>query len=202
MIRVVGISDTHTNEPKLPDGDWLVHTGDFTIHGYRVEAYRQFCWLEEQRSRYKHVFVTPGNHDFYIEKHLERVREELALIGVVLLHNDYLEVDGVRIYGSGHTPNYHDWAFMLNESAIYDAWEKIPPVDALFTHSPPYGVLDKSYRDEHIGCLNLLERVKKLKPKIHIFGHAHEGFGREFNGHTTFLNVAQKPQVYDLDLGK
>ena len=33
------------------------------------------------------------------------------------------------------------------------------------------------------GCKELLKRVETIKPKIHIFGHIHEGFGyREING--------------------
>lgn len=35
MVRIVAVSDTHNHHRSLqvPDGDILIHAGDFTIHG-------------------------------------------------------------------------------------------------------------------------------------------------------------------------
>lgn len=202
-MKIVCISDTHNNEPELPEGDILVHAGDATIHGYRVEAYRQLCWLESQLHKYKYIFFTPGNHDLYFEKNLLKAKEEALLAGIILLHNELFEFDvngkTYRLWMSAHTPNYHDWAFMLNENEIIEAWEKIPQnLDVLVTHAPPLGILDKSYRDEHIGCKWLVQRVLEIKPQVHIFGHAHEGRGMFNNGVTQFVNAATKPVVIEI----
>ena len=40
IIRVVCISDTHTHTDflNIPDGDILIHSGDFTYHGKEEEV--------------------------------------------------------------------------------------------------------------------------------------------------------------------
>ena len=51
--------------------------------------------------------------------------------------------------------------------------------DVLITHGPPIGVLDLSVYDNiSCGCDNLLDAVtNRVKPRLHIFGHIHEGYG-------------------------
>ena len=54
----------------------------------------------------------------------------------------------------------------------------MPDVDILITHSPPKYILDIAKKpDIHVGCSALYERVIKMKPKFHIFGHIHESGG-------------------------
>lgn len=50
-------------------------------------------------------------------------------------------------------------------------------VDVLVTHWPPLGVLDQINKKEQGGSKGLLKFVKAIKPKVHIFGHIHEGYG-------------------------
>ena len=38
MKRFVLISDTHNQRPSLPDGDILLHAGDFTLFGKLQET--------------------------------------------------------------------------------------------------------------------------------------------------------------------
>lgn len=57
---------------------------------------------------------------------------------------------------------------------------------------PPYGTLDVGKKKgEHVGCKVLRERVDKIKPKIHIFGHIHESYGHVMENGTLFVNAAQ-----------
>lgn len=198
-MRIVHVSDTHNKTPDLPDGDVLIHSGDLTIRGFRIEFYRQLCWLEMQRARYKEIIVVPGNHDLYPEAHFDAALLDCSTAGIVLLHNSEIVIDGVKFYGSAHTPEYHGWGFMLNQCEIYDAWQQIPEdTKVLITHGPPLGILDASYRGEHIGCNELLLRIKEIKPKYHFFGHAHEGKGMVTIGETTFVNSATTVQVIDI----
>lgn len=44
--RIVCISDTHNQTPKLPQGDVLIHAGDLTKQGSRQELERTVRWLE------------------------------------------------------------------------------------------------------------------------------------------------------------
>jgi len=47
-------------------------------------------------------------------------------------------------------------------------------VSILVTHHPPKGVLDEPREGLHIGLSEILNLVKRLRPRIHLFGHVHE----------------------------
>ena len=47
--------------------------------------------------------------------------------------------------------------------------------DILVSHSPPRFHLDVN----GFGDDNLLGEVKRIKPKLHVFGHVHEGYGSD-----------------------
>ena len=64
------------------------------------------------------------------------------------------------------------------------------------THSPPYGILDLTERNDKIGSTLLLDVIKKRKPFMNLFGHVHESFGRQgifFNsswfGNNKFMSI-------------
>ena len=62
-------------------------------------------------------------------------------------------------------------------------WMQIPnDTDVLMTHTPPFGFNDLTQHEKHAGCSELLYCVKEIiKPRIHAFGHIHEGiFSRHF----------------------
>lgn len=199
MTSFSAISDTHGNEPDLMPADVGIHSGDFTIHGFRVELARQLCWLEMQRSKFQHAFAVLGNHDLHAEKHLEAVRKMFADVGWTLLHNEsFILPNGLKIYGSPHTPNYHNWAFMLGEEEIKKAWDKIPDgTNVVITHGPPQGILDMSYRGR-IGCPWLRKRIELIRPELHFFGHAHpidKGLimsAVDHRDNTTYINAATR----------
>ncbi|KAF2190592.1 hypothetical protein K469DRAFT_811524, partial [Zopfia rhizophila CBS 207.26] len=54
-----------------------------------------------------------------------------------------------------------------------------PAIDVMMTHGPPLGRLDKTYRGEPVGCEHLLRAARRCKPRLHCFGHIHEGWGAE-----------------------
>jgi Icc-related predicted phosphoesterase len=63
--------------------------------------------------------------------------------------------------------------------------------DILITHGPPMGKLDYvRYDNLNVGCEDLLTRIQEVKPKIHVFGHIHEGYGYVFDGTTHYINAA------------
>jgi Icc-related predicted phosphoesterase len=49
----------------------------------------------------------------------------------------------------------------------------------------------------NLGCEVLSERLKSLKPKIHVFGHIHSGYGYKFDGDTHFFNAAVLDERYN-----
>lgn len=46
--RIVCISDTHNQTPKLPKGDILIYAGDLTNQGSYPELQKSVAWLERQ----------------------------------------------------------------------------------------------------------------------------------------------------------
>lgn len=49
----------------------------------------------------------------------------------------------------------------------------------MLTHGPPYGILDTTWQDEQVGCEHLRRAVQRCRPRLHCFGHIHEGWGAE-----------------------
>ena len=47
----------------------------------------------------------------------------------------------------------------------------------MLTHGPPRGFLDETAMSEKVGCDHLLRAVTRCKPRLHCFGHIHEGWG-------------------------
>ena len=67
--------------------------------------------------------------------------------------------------------------------------------DILVTHGPPLGVCDMNLAKQHCGCPELLAVVNKFKPRIHLFGHNHEGYGTLITDDTLFINAASIDKV-------
>ena len=207
-MKVVCISDTHTREPELPDGDILVHAGDALSVGTDNEWYRFLRWMQKQR-QYKHIFYVPGNHDVCVYKLVHLRQQEAADYGVTMLVDQLWEKDDLRVYGSPWVPYINGrWAFEGDQYDDEDLLRKFsgiwqldsscgePKKEILITHSPPKGILDEG--QHHFGSEQLLEVVLRVKPDLHVFGHVHESYGiREFN-RTKFVNAAVLNRRYEL----
>lgn len=202
-MKIVCLSDTHGihNFIPMPPGDILVHAGDFTGMG-REEEIKSFAeWL--RKLDYKHKIVIAGNHDVSLERDTE---EALKWLGdsCVYLNNSGITIDGVNFWGSPIHSWFTDvWAFGRKSHEIGETWDKIPQnTDFLITHGAPSGILDDLAVGGHSGCDKLLEKVKEIKPKVHIFGHIHENGGmvKRVND-TLFMNVAVVNINYQLVRG-
>ena len=110
--------------------------------------------------------------------------------GVTYLQDEATTIMGLKFYGSPWQPRFFDWAFNADRGKpLADIWAKIPEdTDVLVTHGPPFGILDQTWRGEKVGCQDLLARVRIIRPRFHLFGHIHEGYGAFQNESTVFLN--------------
>ena len=200
-LRIVCISDTHGQHSRLrvPEGDILVHAGDFMAYGDSPKEVTDFNqWLGQQMHRHK--IVIAGNHDWLFERHPEAARA--LLTNAIYLENSGTELDGVKFWGSPVQPAFNNWAFNVNRgAAIRRYWNMIPEdTDILVTHGPPFGTLDQSHTiTPHLGCEELAKAVVKLKPALHIYGHIHGGHGQanSANG-TQFVNASVLNEAYKL----
>ncbi len=188
----------------VPDGDLLIVAGDFTKRGRRDEIAAFDCWLGTQPHRHK--VVVAGNHDFG----LQDLPDRAALITrATYLEDAGTTVDGLRIWGSPWQPRFFDWAFNLDRGEpLRQVWARIPDgTDVLVTHGPPRHVLDLTDHGEPVGCDDLREAVLRIRPKLHVFGHIHEGYGQVVEEGIRFVNACacnlryqpvQPPIVVDL----
>ncbi len=198
-MRLVVISDTHglhSTIKRLPDGDILVHAGDFMNAGYDPAEILSFNkWLGEQR--FKHRVVCAGNHDRYFQNSPEQARS--LLTDAIYLENSGITIGNFSFWASPYTPEFLNWAFMYPRGpAAKQYWDQIPyNLDVLVTHGPPFGILDQTAPGSaHLGCEELLKAVEEKKPKVHLFGHIHGGAGTLENGVTRFVNAAYLNERY------
>ncbi len=188
--RLVVISDTHGlhDQLEIPDGDVLIHAGDLTRRGdlHEVRAFDNFL----AGLGHRHKLVIAGNHDFCFERQPAAARELLR--HAVYLQDQAIEVCGIRFYGSPWQPWFYDWAFNLRRGAEISAkWQLIPDdTQVLITHGPPLGHGDVTVCGDAAGCADLLERIRQVKPRYHLFGHIHEAYGISEDAGTTFVNAS------------
>jgi Icc-related predicted phosphoesterase len=189
-LRLVLLSDTHQlhREVEVPDGDILIHAGDFTMFSKSMNAIVDFNrWLGELPHRFK-VFV-PGNHEFFLEADPSR---RSLLDNATALINEGIEIQGLRIWGSPVTPLYGGAFGLSSAEDRRRLYAQIPEnTDVLISHGPPYGVLDSEVNSGlHSGCRELFDAVMRVRPKLHVFGHVHSAHGIFQTDQTTFINAA------------
>ena len=190
-MRIVLISDTHGSHPVLPKGDVLIHAGDATMMGTPEEVANFDKWLGTLD--YKHIIFTPGNHDFLFEE------KQHLLSNATVLINESIEIDELKIWASPLSTIFGSWAFMKSEVELAKVWKTIPNnVDIVVTHGPPRGVLDLTVGGVGAGSQSLLNRMRAIEPRIHVFGHIHEGHGEVWDGETQYLNVSLLNEYYEL----
>jgi hypothetical protein len=151
-------------------------------------------YFAERSSRFHRILCIAGNHDvsfhdeFYnSDGRWKRFRHPHPLDpsecrSSLQQHSVYLEDEEhealqLRFYGSRWTIEFYDWAFALPEDRMERVWERIPlGIDVLVTHGPPFGRCDATRTAARAGCRHLLNRVQsRVRPRLHVFGHIHEG---------------------------
>ncbi|CAI6095902.1 unnamed protein product [Clonostachys chloroleuca] len=182
-VRLVCIADTHSQTVAIPDGDILIHAGDITHAGTVAELNTQFDWLRSKPHPVK--IVIAGNHDYWFDP-VNRPTEDVCsgqvpdLTGLIYLENSSTlqEVKGrkLHIYGAPYMPKVDGYRFAFEYTEATQPWlNKVPmETDILVTHCPP-----QHHRDLYQGCPHLLREVWRVKPLLHVFGHAHWCHGTE-----------------------
>jgi len=203
-VRLVCISDTHNQTPKLPAGDILIHAGDFSNQGTFSELQKTIKWLQQTQFRVK--ILVCGNHDvtcdvpFYQQHggsfHHKRIEDPQRCLD--LFHSDptfiYLnhEAKDVRIrfdddshillkvFGSPYSPAKGFWAFGYRPEKASQLWSQIPrDVDIVITHTPAKGHRDRCSTRGTAGCEELRVALSQVRPRVFVCGHIHESYGVE-----------------------
>jgi len=200
-IRLVFISDTHGLHGGLKpgSGDVLIHCGDFTGRGSldELESFAEFM----ARQAFTHKLVIAGNHDWCLEDHRrEQAESVLNSHDLHYLNDSGIRLGGLNFWGSPVQPTFMNWAFNRDRGAeIRRHWALVPAdTDVLMTHGPAFGILDRCYDGQRVGCEDLLATVRRIGPRIHACGHIHEGYGKTQRDGTLFLNASNLDERYRL----
>jgi len=190
-LRLVCMSDLHSLKPAcpVPDGDVLIIAGDVCGYGTRDELNAFDAFLGTLP--HPHKLLIAGNHDWPFAR--VRNGEGQSLIKHALyLEDSGIEIEGIKFWGSPWQPFFCNWAFNLPRGTpLAKVWAKIPcDTDVLITHGPPYGILDRIYDGEHVGCEELRAVLPRVRPRVHVFGHIHEDYGVLEQDGTVFINAS------------
>jgi calcineurin-like phosphoesterase family protein len=199
-LRIVCISDTHNQTPHLPPGDILIHAGDLCQQGTPDEMRKVIKWLEAASFRLK--IVIAGNHDACLDpkssgNDSDAARKECAALIetlqtsptiqyfqhetriLTLTNHDHTEVR-LKVFGSPFTPGRRSRAFGYPPETAAMVWDAIPlDADIVVTHIPAKYHLDESRAAGPVGCPQLREMLWRVRPKLFVCGHIHEGRGAQ-----------------------
>jgi predicted phosphohydrolase len=127
----------------------------------------------------KVVFIA-GNHDFYFERHPDRVKRLLeGQDKIVYLDCESYEYKDKIIYGTPWCKPFYNWAFMEETSKSDERYKDVQHIDILMSHDASYGVSDVLLQNcwwadgTHIGNLALRTLLDRTNPSLYVFGHLH-----------------------------
>lgn len=195
--------------------DVVIHCGDLTTESKLEEYKASIRLLHTIDAPLK--LVIAGNHDFTLDiptfrRKVADIRPTLdptlvqqiygyegearelfdREVGITFLdegtHGFRLENGAtLRVYASPYTPSLGGWAFQYHPDQGHDF--AIHSVDVAITHGPPRGIMDMTYSSERAGCPFLFEAIARARPRMHCFGHIHEGWGAKL------ITWRQKPSA-------
>ncbi|KAK4041124.1 putative rhamnogalacturonate lyase C [Parachaetomium inaequale] len=151
--------------------DFTLDTPTYQHLLYKSRKRRDFSKLlhsHGQPGDARHLFdaATKQHHNIH---HLDEGTHRFPLANGALL----------TVYASPYTPAFGTPGFQYTPQESHDF--AIPDdVDVVITHGPPRGVLDRSWASgAHVGSAELFAAVARARPRLHCFGHIHEGWGGE-----------------------
>ena len=207
--RITFISDTHNKHKQITSdllgGDILIHSGDISSMGRNHEI-KDFCEWFNNIEGYTHKIFIAGNHDWGFQDNVEETMQIVNSYKTIdYLQDDLLMVgedhdEMIKIYGSPWQPEFYNWAFNLPRDGweLGQKWSDIPTdTDILITHGPAFGYVDKVIGSpDNLGCEQLRDKIKTIKPKIHVCGHIHSGRGIVLNDGTLYINASVLDERY------
>lgn len=224
------LSDTHGLQDRMvhaiPEGDVLLHAGDFSNVGSVSDLTKFNEWMGELP--HKHKIVVFGNHEVSLDPD-KAVHPsdpqifESFLSNVTILNQSEIIIDGIKIWGEPRQPEFNGWAFNVPRQEMHiRCWSKVPEdVHILLTHGPPSMYGDFVHEVNHhgreykrrCGCVHQKHLIEQSLPNLKavVCGHIHDGYGvYKIQGKDAYVyNCAicdedyrplNKPLVFDLDL--
>ncbi|ERF74038.1 hypothetical protein EPUS_03853 [Endocarpon pusillum Z07020] len=193
-------------DKPLQQADVAIHCGDLT-DGSKLEEFRTAVQLlKDINAPFKlaiagnHDFtmdiptyekkvveaVPPVDPELVVKEYgavgeARRLFEEAKHAGIAFLNEGthYFTLENgalLTVYASPYTPALGTWGFQYHPERGHD-FSVGRGVDIVITHGPPKGIMDYTYGRERAGCPYLFAAVARARPRVHCFGHIHEGWG-------------------------
>ena len=158
-------------------------------------CYDFLSWIHDLNFTYKVLIF--GNHDGNFDEIFKKATE---YNDIIFLYNDTITLKGLKIFASPYSLLFGNWWFMLSEEELSNIYNKIPKnTNILLTHSPPFGILDKTVFGISAGSKSLEKKLWKVNNlKYHIYGHIHEAHGTKIINNISFNNVSSCNLNYEL----
>ncbi|ELP88290.1 hypothetical protein EIN_226730 [Entamoeba invadens IP1] len=189
-VRVEIISDTHGlhSQVKVSPCDILICCGDHLNFVTTDEIHTFYTWLSKQPAKY--IIQVLGNHEEDIRKH--KLWPTIAQIvpNIILLDNDVATIEGITFYGIG--------SGVLSLLEMQSQSKLKGKIDVVISHDPPYKILDQSDpfpnspQEPPQGSKLLFNEVKRIKAKMHCFGHIHNCYRYVEKYGRLYVNAAMK----------
>lgn len=198
--------DISSKERPVQSVDVAIHCGDLT-EGSSLQEFRSAIqFLKDLRAPLKLVIAgnhdftldipaferkiadaSPKLDPELVAKEYGAFREARELFeaakkdGIVLLDegtHQFTLANGAQliVYASPYTPSYGAWGFQYRPEEGHK-FAIDGKVDVAITHGPPKGIMDYTHARERAGCSDLFAAIAQARPRIHCFGHIHEGWG-------------------------
>jgi len=207
-MNICAVSDLHGHLPDIPPCDLLLIAGDLcpdysphSLYGTQL----QVRWLTTKFMDWVNAQPVPlvratfGNHDFVHPNDLPYEMRQL-FVKDAEQQPPFL---GLRAWFSPWSNLFCNWAWMETPEELKVRYASIPDgMDIIVSHGPLYGYGDRSYvtemnnEDPNVGSKELLAVVERVKPKLFICGHIHDGHGKYKHGETDVYNVSLVNERY------
>ena len=110
-----------------------------------------------------------------------QIFEQAKTAGIILLdegmHTFTLQNGALlTAYASPWTPSMGEWGFQYPPNQGHK-FEMMKSVDVAISHGPPKGIMDYTNDRQRAGSSELFAAVARARPRLHCFGHIHEGWG-------------------------
>ena len=173
--------------------DFVVGAGDFgSLRKGIEETIDMLSGIE------KPCFLVPGNAESFEE--LCSACEQWP--SSTVLHGTGTTFNGMNIFGIGGaipvTP-FGDWSYDFTEKEAGELLKNCPDTGILISHSPAYGLLDKSSSGFHLGSTTIWKTLEQKQLTLMVCGHIHESSGQQtIYRDTTVINAGPSGMIFDL----